>query len=724
MSRFKLSSKNLIALSAVALILSACGGSSKDSNQNAQLTAAAPVPMQAAPLGSDVQIFTGKRQDYTISRTATGYVVTEARTGGNSTTVPSTVKTLQFSDFRVNLGIAAKANTISTTSLNDLLDLYVAFFNRVPDADGLSYWIDQVNGGMTMAQIADSFYLVALQSPALTGYSSTMSNDDFIRIIYKNVLGRSGTTAPNAAEINYWSSQLNTGFPKGAMIRAILVSARDYANDPTWGWVTSLLNNKLSVANYFAVQQGLNYLNLNDNITKTMAIASAVTSTSTADALNLIGVTGTITNVSSYGNPATLANICTVDGQENWVRAHLDDVYLWYREIIDVPKTNYSTPQDYFQALIVKSRDRFSFTSDQNSIDDYFQSGADIGFGYSLTRDSGGIRVRYVQPGSPADRAGIKRGATIAAIDGSPVGSYFDDAQYNAAYPTAAETHTFQIQDGTSFAPRTVTMTATSVTTAPVLQNQVLNVGGKKVGYMVFTDHIQTAETPLINTISSFQQAGINDLVLDMRYNGGGYLYIANELAAMIGGSKVNNKIFEQLQFNDKHSDLNAQNVDYFYNTDTNNNPLPQLNLPRVFVLTGNNTCSASESVINSLKPFMQVILIGDTTCGKPYGFIQTNNCNVAYFAIQFAGVNSQNQGNYVNGFTPNCSVPDDLNHQLGDTSESRLSAALQYASTGTCPASAFSATPPPAQFDPVKDRQPHPWRNNRFLKVNNAPFR
>ncbi|MGL1386169.1 S41 family peptidase, partial [Vibrio parahaemolyticus] len=83
-----------------------------------------------------------------------------------------------------------------------------------------------------------------------------------------------------------------------------------------------------------------------------------------------------------------------------------------------------------------------------------------------------------------------------------------------------------------------------------------------------------------INTISSFQQAGINDLVLDMRYNGGGYLYIANELAAMIGGSKVNNKIFEQLQFNDKHSDLNAQNVDYFYNTDTNNNPLPQLNLP------------------------------------------------------------------------------------------------------------------------------------------------
>lgn len=729
MLSFKQSSKNLFALSAVSLILTACGGSS---DQDARQATVSPAPpMQAASASTDVMSFINKRQNYIITRLGSTYVVVDMSGGAAPASVPANIKVLQFADFRVNLTIGDKAKQLSTTSLNNLIDLYVAFFNRVPDADGLSYWIDQVTAGMTEAQIAESFYLVALQSPALTGYSSGMSNDDFIRIIYKNVLGRTGSTAPNAAEIDYWSSQLRNGVPKGSMVRAILVSAREYANDATWGWVTSLLNNKLDVANYFAVQQGLSYLTLNDNITKTMALASAVTSTSTSEALDLIGVSGNTLNQntsgsngnnSSYGTPDSLANICTPTGEKDWARAHLDDIYLWYRDIINVPKENYFNAQDYFQALIVKSKDRFSFTSEQGGIDDYFQTGADVGFGFSLTRDSGGIRVRYVQPGSPADQAQIKRGATLVSVDNSTIGSYLNDTQYNAVYPSKAETHSFQIRDSGSFNNRAVTMTATTVTTAPVLQNQVLNVNGKKIGYMVFTDHIRTAETPLIKTITEFKQAGVSELVLDLRYNGGGYLYIANELSAMIAGSKVTNKVFEKLQFNDKHTDLTADNVSYFYDTDSYDRPLPQLNLSRVFVLTGSNTCSASESIINGLKPFMQVILIGDTTCGKPYGFIQTNNCKTAYFAIQFAGVNALNQGDFTNGFTPTCQVSDSLNYQLGDENEPRLSAALKYANTGSCPAAGFNPAPPPA-FDPAKDREPRPWRNNKLLKVN-AEFR
>ncbi|MDP1979194.1 S41 family peptidase [Undibacterium sp.] len=730
MLSFKQSSKNLFALSAVSLILTACGGGS---NQDARQAAVSPAPpMQAAPASDDVMSFVNKRQNYIISRLGSTYVVVDMSGGAAPASVPANIKVLQFADFRVNLTIGDKAKLLSTTALNNLIDLYVAFFNRVPDADGLSYWIDQVTAGMTEAQIAESFYLVALQSPALTGYTSSMSNDDFIRIIYKNVLGRTGSTAPNAAEIDYWSSQLRNGVPKGSMVRAILVSAREYANDATWGWVTSLLNNKLDVANYFAVQQGLSYLTLNDNISKTVALASAVTSTSTSQALDLIGVSGNTLNQntsgsngnnSNYGTPASLANICTPNGEKDWVRAHLDDIYLWYRDIINVPKESYFNPQDYFQALIVKSKDRFSFTDTQGSIDDYFQTGADVSFGFSLTRDSGGIRVRYVQPGSPADQAQIKRGATLVSVDNSTIGTYLNDTQYNAVYPSKAETHSFQIRDSGSFSNRAVTMTATTVTTAPVLQNQVLNVNGKKIGYMVFTDHIRTAEAPLVKTITEFKQAGVSELVLDLRYNGGGYLYIANELSAMIAGSKVTDKIFEKLQFNDKHTDLTADNISYFYDTDSNNRPLPQLNLSRVFVLTGSNTCSASESIINGLKPFMQVILIGDTTCGKPYGFIQTNNCKTAYFAIQFAGVNALNQGDFTNGFTPTCQVSDSLNYQLGDQSEPRLSAALKYVSTGSCPAAGFNPAPPPAAFDPVKDREPRPWRNNKLLKVN-AEFR
>ncbi|MFZ6873218.1 S41 family peptidase [Undibacterium sp. Di27W] len=723
MLSFKQSSKQLLALSAVTLVLSACGGSSSNNSQDAKQVSVSPAPLiQAAPVSADVMQFAGKRQNYRITRLGSTYVVLDTTASKPATTVDASIKVLQFADFRVNLTIADKAKTLSVTGLNNLIDLYIAFFNCVPDADGLAYWIDQVNAGANEAQIAESFYLVAAQSPELTGYTSNITNDNFIRLIYKNVLSRSGSTAPNAAEVDYWSSQLNKGASKGSIVRAVLVAARATANDPNWSWVASLLNNKLDVANYFAVQQGLSYLTRSDNITKNMAIAAAVTSSSTSAALDLIGVSGNDLNqttTSQYGNPDSLANICTPAGEKNWVRAHLDDVYLWYKDIINVPQSLYSTPQDYFQALIVKSKDRFSFTSEQGSIDDYFQTGADVGFGFSLTRDSGAIRVRYVQPGSPADKAQIKRGATLVSVDNSPISSYLNDAQYDAIYPVKAETHSFQIQDSGSFSSRPVTMTATTVTTAPVLQNQVLNVNGKKIGYMVFTDHIRTAETPLVNTITQFKQAGISDLVLDLRYNGGGYLYIANELAAMIAGKKAVNNVFEKLQFNDKHPDATADNISYFYDTDSYYRPLPQLNLPRVFILTGSNTCSASESVINGLKPFMDVILIGDTTCGKPYGFIQTNNCNTAYFAIQFSGVNALNQGDFTNGFTPTCRVSDSLNYALGDQNEPRLSAALKYASTGACPTTAFSPAPPPAAFDTVKDREPRPWRNNKLLKVN-----
>ncbi|MBI3728167.1 MAG: DUF4214 domain-containing protein [Burkholderiales bacterium] len=729
MLRFKQSSKNLFALSAVSLILTACGGSS---NQDAKQAAASPAPAIQAATAADVMSFTGKRQNYMISRLGSTYVIVDMVGGAAPISAPLATNVLQFSDFRVNLRIGDKAAALSATSLNNLIDLYVAFFNRVPDADGLSYWMDQVQAGMNESQIAESFYLVALQSPALTGYSSGMSNDDFIRIIYKNVLGRTGSTAPNAAEIDYWSSQLKNGTPKGSMVRAILVSAREYANDATWGWVTKLLNNKLDVANYFAVQQGLSYLTLDDNITKTMAIAAVVTSTSTTAARDLIGVSGNAINqptngtgtTGSYGSPDSLANICTPSGEKSWVRAHLDDVYLWYRDIVNVPATNYSTPTSYFDALIVKSKDRFSFTSEQGSIDDYFQSGEDVSYGYSLVREGSKIRVRYVQPGSPADIAQLKRGTTLVSVDNTDLGGSLSDAQYNALFPPKTETHSFRVQDTNASTSRNISMTSTTVTTAPVLQDQILNVNGKKIGYMVFTDHIRTAESPLVTSMRKFQTARVDDLVLDLRYNGGGYLYIANELAAMIAGTKVVNKVFEQLQFNDKHTDLTADNVSYFYDTDSNNRALPQLNLPRVFIVTGSGTCSASESIINGLKPFMQVILVGDTTCGKPYGFVQTNNCNTAYFAIQFAGVNAAGQGDFTNGFTPLCKASDDLNHELGNQSETRLSAALTYASTGSCPAASFSPAPPPLQGTPILDKSMQPWRNIKLLKSANMQAR
>jgi hypothetical protein len=211
--------------------------------------------------------------------------------------------------------------------------------------------------------------------------------------------------------------------------------------------------------------------------------------------------------------------------------------------------------------------------------------------------------------------------------------------------------------------------------------------------------------------------------VLDIRYNGGGYLDIAAELAYMIAGpSRTAGATFELQQFNDKYTNTNpvtgqALTPTQFWSTTKGIQPglasgqaLPTLNLNRVFVLTGGNTCSASEAVINGLRGVgIDVIQIGSRTCGKPYGFYDFDNCGTTYFSIQFRGVNAQNFGDYTDGFTPNnstsnvgaklpgCSVADDFSHALGDPNEGRFAAALAYRNTSSCAGPATGIVKPMA---------------------------
>src|SRR6266702_2965478 len=154
----------------------------------------------------------------------------------------------------------------------------------------------------------------------------------------------------------------------------------------------------------------------------------------------------------------------------------------------------------------------------------------------------------------------------------------------------------------------------------------------------VFNQHLFTAEQGLNDALTLFKQQGVSELVLDMRYNTGGYLMVAEEVSSMIGGAPVQGKVFEKLLFNSKHPEKtnDPNNTFLFGSQDSKGTSLPLLGLNRVFVLTGSNTCSASEAIINGLQPYVQVVRIGWTTCGKPYGFIQTNNDQQAYFAIQF----------------------------------------------------------------------------------------
>ncbi|HLZ98002.1 MAG TPA: S41 family peptidase, partial [Steroidobacteraceae bacterium] len=286
---------------------------------------------------------------------------------------------------------------------------------------------------------------------------------------------------------------------------------------------------------------------------------------------------------------------------------------------------------------------------------------------------------------------------------------------------SVGESHVFSVLDVGAITPRTVTLISADVTVTPVQNvHTITTPGGSLVGYMLFNDHLATAEGELVKAFTQLQTAGITDLVLDIRYNGGGYLDIASEVAYMIAGpSRTSGQTFELTKFNSKHPTVDPVTgatitpLGFHATTQglstTSGQPLPTVNLARVFVLTGPSTCSASESIINSLRGVnVQVIQVGSTTCGKPYGFYPTDNCGVTYFSIQFQGVNAMGFGDYPDGFTPSntvtaqgvsvpgCSVADDFTHALGDSAEGLLASALGYQANGVCPAAPSGSAPPP----------------------------
>jgi hypothetical protein len=422
----------------------------------------------------------------------------------------------------------------------------------------------------------------------------------------------------------------------------------------------------------------------------------------------------------------------TLINEQDWLASWTSDLYLWYGEVTYPAFASYSTAVSYFNVLKTNAltasgapKDKFHFTLPTATWEALAQSGVQAEYGATWIVISATpprqVVVAYTEPNSPATILSppLTRGAQVLSVDGVDINVATQagvDTLNAGLFPAnAGATHTFGIQDpaGTT---RTITLTSANVTTAPV-QN-VGTLAGGAVGYMLFNDHLATAEPALIGAITSLKAANISDLVIDMRYNGGGLLDIASELAYMIAGPTATaGKTFELQQFNSKHPTINPvtgqpivpvpfeSTAAGFTASVPPGTVLPHLDLPRVFILSGPDTCSASESVMNDLSGIgVQVIQIGSTTCGKPYGFYPPDNCGTTYFSIQFKGVNAMGFGDYSDGFSPQnssmavagspatlpgCSVLDDFTHALGDPAEARLAAALAYRGGGAaaCPA-------------------------------------
>lgn len=242
-----------------------------------------------ADAGSDTVVFGGTRGSYLMGHAAAAITVSDTRAGRDGNDSLFGVERVKFSDMTVNLEIGLASRGIPAVQLKQLEELYLAFFNRVPEADGLAFWIGQAQAGRSTNSMADAFYSAALQYPLLTHYSAAMSHTDFVEVIYRNVLGRTAGADPEG--LAFWSGELADGRQThGSLVTTILYSAHTFKGNTTWGWVADLLDNKAAVAQRFAVDLGLNGNTPEASITHGMQIAAAVTPTSIDAAIALIGV--------------------------------------------------------------------------------------------------------------------------------------------------------------------------------------------------------------------------------------------------------------------------------------------------------------------------------------------------------------------------------------------------------------------------------------------------
>jgi C-terminal processing protease CtpA/Prc len=210
---------------------------------------------------------------------------------------------------------------------------------------------------------------------------------------------------------------------------------------------------------------------------------------------------------------------------------------------------------------------------------------------------------------------------------------------------------------------------------------RVHEVDGRRVGYIFFRNFVRPSNDALDAAFAQLAASGIDDLVLDMRYNGGGLVNVARHLASLIGGVRTRGQVFAQYVHNDRN--IRRNQVLRFEDTPSG------AGLERLIVITTRASASASELVINALRPFIPVVIVGDRTYGKPVGQYQIDFCDKMLAPVAFTLRNANGEGDYFEGLAPDCVAPDDAERELGDAAEASLHEAITFAATGTCTARA-----------------------------------
>lgn len=385
--------------------------------------------------------------------------------------------------------------------------------------------------------------------------------------------------------------------------------------------------------------------------------------------------------------------------------------YFWAGRSPNPEPAAYPTTEAYFDALRfagdgVVPGDRWSYISDSAAFDKFYDEGKVLGYGLSVNGLEARLplRIRYVEPESPAAAQGLERGDTILAINGKSDAELLASGDFGALGPNR-EGDAVSISIGGPSGSREVTLLASTYLLTPVSAARVLTLaGGRKAGYLVLKEFISQAEAPLAKAFEAFAADGVSDIILDLRYNGGGSVATSNVLASLIAGASHNGQTFVRLDYNSQQPSLNAI---YSLGASTPG-------FERVVILTGARTCSASELVINGLKPYLPVVTIGARTCGKPFGFRPVTSCGQTFSAVNFESLNALGEGHYYDGIGASCAATDEFTRPLGDLQESLTLAAADYLQTGQCATAATAKQFPAGPSIPSGARRSMPEPGER----------
>jgi len=385
-------------------------------------------------------------------------------------------------------------------------------------------------------------------------------------------------------------------------------------------------------------------------------------------------------------DPVPVTVISAADKIKDSILLYSQEIYLWNTQIPAGfnPRT-YADPDKIMTAIrtysqepgFAKPVDRWSFAIKQAEWDNV-SSGLTQDFGLSIFfYADGDLRVKSVEEQSPAAKAGIRRGWRIAKLNGnSNMNNSNADFIVQQIYSSNSTSFTFQKPDGTN---ADIQLNAATYQENPIFLDTVYSAGNKKTGYFVFNSFLGDT-TRIYNAFQRifdrFSRENVSDVIIDMRYNGGGYVSVQSKLANYLVPASANGSLMMKQEYNT----VNKQ-----YSSSTNFKKSGSLNLSRVFFIVSKNTASASELLINNLKPYMDVKLVGPSnTYGKPVGYFPIPINDWYIFPVSFRTTNKNGEGNYFDGIPIDKQVGDGLNKDWGDREEASLASILKFINTGS----------------------------------------